>query len=221
MSAVWRSGEETARRSVDCIRSRQKSQDRQVQTFQLFPNTCQSTSIAGRTGSTIVVVSGEDILLVKLWLKVRDAVHNGDSTTGTTLAFPDLGGAAVAHLERKIRRQPRTWDMSSLQPQSSAKIWKYGTRGWRARHGRLYPGTSLPWWGSCSSSREENTDSSQGPGICPPYSHRVPQRSGNTEQEAGGPGMGQQHTTVSGDSLVSPYTCTHCTVTFFARDTTT
>lgn len=48
------------------------------------------------------MVSGEDILLVKLWLKVRDAVHNGDHTTGT-LAFPDLGGAAVAHLERKIQ----------------------------------------------------------------------------------------------------------------------
>lgn len=36
-------------------------------------------------------------------MKVRDAVHNGESTNGTTLAFPYLGGAAVAHIERKIQ----------------------------------------------------------------------------------------------------------------------
>lgn len=40
---------------------------------------------------------------MKLWLKGRGPVYNGDSTIGTTLAFPDIGGAAVSHLERKLQ----------------------------------------------------------------------------------------------------------------------
>ena len=60
--------------------------------------TCSPLTTTGDTGSAVLVVEGDNLKALKLWMKVVGRVHQDT----VTLAFPDLSGAPLQHLERKM-----------------------------------------------------------------------------------------------------------------------